>query len=346
MILRLQGAQALSDFRINKLFTDLNIASVRAIRTRFVHFCELSCESASELSDESQKVLQSVLTYGPQSTAGEVAEGDLLRLVVPRAGTISPWSSKATDIAHICGLDQLVRIERGVAFYIDVTNDLTDDELEQLDTVIHDRMVEMVMPSFDAADVLFRHDKPRALSSIPLLNEGKVALERANEELGLALAEDEIEYLVEAFQSLGRDPNDVELMMFAQANSEHCRHKTFRASWELDGETQSLSLMDMIVNTYKTTNGENVLSAYEDNASVIAGNAGQRFYPDPTTRQYGFNPQDIHILMKVETHNHPTAISPFAGAANRALNHYVQRTGDSIRLTLIGFPSFDLIRNL
>jgi phosphoribosylformylglycinamidine synthase len=315
MILRLQGAQALSDFRINKLFTDLNIASVRAIRTRFVHFCELSCESASELSDESQKVLQSVLTYGPQSTAGEVAEGDLLRLVVPRAGTISPWSSKATDIAHICGLDQLVRIERGVAFYIDVTNDLTDDELEQLDTVIHDRMVEMVMPSFDAADVLFRHDKPRALSSIPLLNEGKVALERANEELGLALAEDEIEYLVKAFQSLGRDPNDVELMMFAQANSEHCRHKTFRASWELDGETQSLSLMDMIVNTYKTTNGENVLSAYEDNASVIAGNAGQRFYPDPTTRQYGFNPQDIHILMKVETHNHPTAISPFAGAA-------------------------------
>ena len=315
MILRLQGAQALSDFRINKLFTDLNIASVRAIRTRFVHFCELSCESASELSDESQKVLQSVLTYGPQSTAGEVAAGDLLRLVVPRAGTISPWSSKATDIAHICGLDQLVRIERGVAFYIDVTNDLTDDELEQLDTVIHDRMVEMVMPSFDAADVLFRHDKPRTLSSIPLLNEGKVALERANEELGLALAEDEIEYLVEAFQSLGRDPNDVELMMFAQANSEHCRHKTFRASWELDGETQSLSLMDMIVNTYKTTNGENVLSAYEDNASVIAGNAGQRFYPDPTTRQYGFNPQDIHILMKVETHNHPTAISPFAGAA-------------------------------
>jgi len=315
MILRLQGAQALSDFRINKLFTDLNIASVRAIRTRFVHFCELSCESASELSDESQKVLQSVLTYGPQSTAGEVAAGDLLRLVVPRAGTISPWSSKATDIAHICGLDQLVRIERGVAFYIDVTNDLTDDELEQLDTVIHDRMVEMVMPSFDAADVLFRHDKPRTLSSIPLLNEGKVALERANEELGLALAEDEIEYLVKAFQSLGRDPNDVELMMFAQANSEHCRHKTFRASWELDGETQSLSLMDMIVNTYKTTNGENVLSAYEDNASVIAGNAGQRFYPDPTTRQYGFNPQDIHILMKVETHNHPTAISPFAGAA-------------------------------
>lgn len=315
MILRLQGAQALSDFRINKLFTDLGIASVRAIRTRFVHFCEFSLASGSELSDESQKVLQSVMTYGPQSTAGEVAEGDLLRLVVPRAGTISPWSSKATDIAHICGLDQLVRIERGVAFYIDVTTDLTQDELEQLDAAIHDRMVEMVMPCFDSAEVLFQHDKPRALSSIPLLLEGKAALKKANEELGLALAEDEIEYLVKAFQSLGRDPNDVELMMFAQANSEHCRHKTFRASWELDGETQSLSLMDMIVNTYKTTNGENVLSAYEDNASVIAGNAGQRFYPDPTTRQYGFNPQDIHILMKVETHNHPTAISPFAGAA-------------------------------
>jgi phosphoribosylformylglycinamidine synthase len=315
MILRLQGAQALSEFRINKLFADLNIASVRAIRTRFVHFCELSCESASELSDESQKVLQSVLTYGPQSTVGEVTEGDLLRLVVPRAGTISPWSSKATDIAHICGVDQLVRIERGVAFYIDVSNNLTDDELDLLDAVIHDRMVEMVMSSFDAADVLFQHDKPRPLASIPLLDEGKAALARANEELGLALAEDEIEYLVEAFQSLGRDPNDVELMMFAQANSEHCRHKTFRASWELDGEAQSLSLMDMIVNTYQTTNGENVLSAYEDNASVIAGNAGQRFYPDPTTRQYGFNPEDIHILMKVETHNHPTAISPFAGAA-------------------------------
>ena len=150
---------------------------------------------------------------------------------------------------------------------------------------------------------------------MPVLSQGREALAQANSALGMALADDEIDYLVDAFQQLQRDPSDVELMMFAQANSEHCWHKTFRASWSLDGVDRPHSLMDMIQNTFAKTNGEGVLSAYEDNASVIVGSTAGRFYPDPVSREYGYHEEPIHILMKVETHNHPTAIAPFPGAA-------------------------------
>ncbi|MEX2326111.1 MAG: phosphoribosylformylglycinamidine synthase, partial [Pseudomonadales bacterium] len=217
-----------------------------------------------------------------------------------------------------CGLAAIWRIEIGGAYRLWAGGHLTPAELALVDAAIHDRMTEFVFESPEAAMVLFDEAAPRAMQSIPVLAQGKAALERANSELGLALADDEIDYLKAAFSELGRDPNDIELMMFAQANSEHCRHKTFGASWNVNGEDKPYSLMDMIKNTFLQTNGEGVLSAYEDNASVIVGNQGQRFYPDPISRSYGFHEEDIHILMKVETHNHPTAIAPFPGAATGA----------------------------
>ncbi len=317
-MLRLLGAPALSDFRIKKLLDDLQLNEITGIRTRFVHFCELT----GDLDGDELTVLKTVLTYGPAADSVDDAEEedaenvDWFRLVVPRPGTISPWSSKATDILRICGLSKVKRVERGIAFFIRSSGEpLNAGTKASIDALIHDRMVEAVFDDMETAQALFRVEKARHLATVPVLTEGASALGKANSQLGMALADDEIEYLVEAFQSLGRDPTDVELMMFAQANSEHCRHKTFRASWTLDGEEQPHSLMDMIQNTFHKTNGDGVLSAYEDNASVIVGNKGERFYPDPKSRQYQYHEEDIHILMKVETHNHPTAIAPFPGAA-------------------------------
>ncbi len=318
-MLRLPGAPALSEFRIQKLlrtFSDsesenLNAAKISNIKTRFVHFYE----TTEDLDENELAILKSVLTYGPASDQDYEDSDGLFRLVVPRPGTISPWSSKATDIVKICGLSKISRVERGIAFYIETEEKLSSSDLKLIDEAIHDRMTEVVFDDFEDAQILFRIDDARPLSTVPVLDEGSSALAKANTELGMALADDEIDYLVDAFRTLGRDPTDVELMMFAQANSEHCRHKTFRASWTLDGEDQPHSLMDMIQNTFQHTNGAGVLSAYEDNASVITGNKGTRFYPDPDSRQYEFHDQDIHILMKVETHNHPTAIAPFPGAA-------------------------------
>jgi phosphoribosylformylglycinamidine synthase len=310
-MLRLPGAPALSEFRIQKLLDDIQLDQITAIKTRFIHFCDLS----DDLNDQELTLLKTTLTYGPSADQKDETSGGLFRLVVPRPGTISPWSSKATDIIRICGLSKLVRVERGIAFYIETSGELTEDDQARVDALIHDRMVEAVLNDMQAAQALFSVEKARPLATIAVLTEGTEALVKANAELGMALAEDEIDYLVDAFRTLGRDPTDVELMMFAQANSEHCRHKTFRASWTLDGEDQTYSLMDMIQNTYKNTNGEGVLSAYEDNASVIVGNKGSRFFPDPDSRHYRYKEEDIHILMKVETHNHPTAIAPFPGAA-------------------------------
>ncbi len=312
-MLTLQGARALSEFRIRKLLADLaDTLPGLGIVTRFVHFADLD----QDLNDAELSVLASLLTYGPavedQSDIND-APGEL-RLVIPRPGTISPWSSKATDIARICGLDKVRRLERGIAYRLQSEHGLSSDQLAQADQFLHDRMTQSVLSDLNASR-LFEEAKPQPLSHIPVLAEGLAALARANRELGMALADDEMHYLVDAFTGLGRDPTDVELMMFAQANSEHCRHKTFGATWTLDGENQPHSLMDMIRNTFLSTNGEGVLSAYEDNASVMRGWASERFYPDPETREYAYSPEDIHILMKVETHNHPTAIAPFPGAA-------------------------------
>ena len=307
-MLTLQGATALSEFRITKLLADLASADLDGIQTAYIHFVDLE----RELNDQELDTLNRVLTYGPASER-EQASGQL-RLVVPRPGTISPWSSKATDIAHICGLSAVRRIERGIAYYLSGPQTLSEEQLQLIDARLHDRMTEAVLSDMDAA-VLFDVAEPKPLGTVPLLADGIAALREANTALGMALNDAEMAYLVESFTQLGRDPTDVELMMFAQANSEHCRHKTFAASWTLDGEAQPHSLMDMIRNTLAQTNGEGVLSAYEDNASVIEGSNSSRFYPDPDTREYHYHEEPVHILMKVETHNHPTAIAPFPGAA-------------------------------
>ena len=235
-----------------------------------------------------------------------------LFLVLPRLGTISPWSSKATDIARNCGLAKIERIERGIAYY--VAGQFSDAEAQLIASALHDRMTQLVLGALEEASGLFSHAQPKALTVVDILGGGRDALARANVELGLALADDEIDYLVKSFSEMGRNPHDVELMMFAQANSEHCRHKIFNASWDIDGQAQEKSLFGMIKNTYEM-NREGVLSAYKDNASVIEGFTAGRFFPNPETRQYGATEEPVHILMKVETHNHPTAIAPFPGAS-------------------------------
>ncbi|KTT52048.1 phosphoribosylformylglycinamidine synthase [Pseudomonas oryzihabitans] len=307
-MLILRGAPALSSFRHGKLLDQLTrlVPSVSGLYAEFVHFAEV----AGTLSAEEEGILGRLLQYGP-SVPQQEPSGALF-LIVPRLGTISPWSSKATDIAHNCGLAQIERLERGVAYY--VAGELDAAAHEQLAAALHDRMTQRVLPTLDAAADIFSHATPKPLTAVDVLGGGRAALERANLELGLALAEDEIDYLVKSFTALGRNPHDVELMMFAQANSEHCRHKIFNASWDIDGESQEKSLFGMIKNTYEM-NRTGVLSAYKDNAAVMEGFTAGRFYPDAESREYGAHSQPVHILMKVETHNHPTAIAPFPGAS-------------------------------
>ncbi|MBA1193257.1 phosphoribosylformylglycinamidine synthase [Pseudomonas entomophila] len=307
-MLILRGAPALSAFRHGKLLEQLSqkVPAVSGLYAEFAHFAEVD----GELTAEQQQVLGRLLEYGPSVPVQEPA--GRLFLVVPRLGTISPWASKATDIAHNCGLDNVRRLERGIAY--SVAGDLSDAEVALVAAHLHDRMTQRVLSQLEQAADLFSHAQPRPMTSVDILGGGRAALAQANVDLGLALAEDEIDYLVQAFQGLARNPNDIELMMFAQANSEHCRHKIFNASWDIDGQAQDKSLFGMIKNTYQM-HSEGVLSAYKDNASVIVGHVAGRFYPNPETRQYGAVREPVHILMKVETHNHPTAISPFSGAS-------------------------------
>jgi phosphoribosylformylglycinamidine synthase len=231
--------------------------------------------------------------------------------VAPRAGTISPWSSKATDIAQRCGFDGVRRVERIVAWEFD--GPVTEAALGAIAPAIHDRMIETVLRSLAELPRLFETQEARRGQHIDILEGGREALETANSRLGLALADDEIDYLCSGFRELGRNPTDTELMMFAQANSEHCRHKIFNADWTIDGEAQDASLFAMIRNTHAVA-GEGVLSAYADNAAVVRGQVAGRFVPQPDTGVYGYVEQPVHLLMKVETHNHPTAIAPFPGA--------------------------------
>ncbi|MEN9841196.1 MAG: hypothetical protein RL376_996, partial [Verrucomicrobiota bacterium] len=317
-MLTLRGSSALSPFRLEKLRADLAAAGlpVRALAARFVHMVELS----ATLAADQHAVLEKLLTYGPRRPESTVT--GLTQVVAPRPGTISPWSSKATDIAHICGLAAIKRIERVIEFTLEIDNSalgkplhvLSADQLTTLRGKLHDRMTQVVFDSLDACAALFQQAAPRPMTSVPVLAQGRAALVAANTALGLALAEDEIDYLVKAFNTLGRDPHDIELMMFAQANSEHCRHKIFNATWEIDGTARDRSLFQMIKNTY-TLHPEGILSAYKDNAAVLAGTSGGRFWADPVTGEYAAHAEPIHILCKVETHNHPTAISPWAGAA-------------------------------
>ena len=313
-MLTLPGAPALSDFRTARLLASIRTrqAGVQTLRSQFIHFVQ----TRRELTADERRVLDALLTYGPKLSerAVDPASKSSRIVIVPRPGTISPWSSKATDIAHVCGLAAIERIERGIAYELHAVSELTQAALREIAPVLYDRMTESALFAIEDAARLFAHDPPRRLRTVPLLARGRAALEEANETLGLALSPDEIDYLVASFQRLERDPTDVELMMFAQANSEHCRHKIFNADWIIDGEPQEKSLFAMIKNTHaKSPSG--VLSAYRDNAAVIEGPHGRRWFADVRTRRYMFHDEPIDILMKVETHNHPTAISPFPGAA-------------------------------
>ncbi|MBV2129426.1 phosphoribosylformylglycinamidine synthase [Arsukibacterium indicum] len=309
-MLILRGAPALSEFRIAKLLEQCaeRTLPVSTIYAEYMHFADTS----AALSSDEQSTLDKLLTYGPAIASHEPV-GQLL-LVTPRPGTISPWSSKASDIAHNCGLAKIKRLERGIAYYIESSRNLTADEVTLVSGLLHDRMMEVVFTELSQAAALFQHAAPAGLSSVDIINGGRQALSDANISMGLALADDEIDYLVANFQQLGRNPNDIELYMFAQANSEHCRHKIFNADWTIDGVAQPKSLFKMIKNTYEQT-PDYVLSAYKDNAAVMTGSAAGRFFPVPATGEYNYHHEDIHILMKVETHNHPTAISPYPGAA-------------------------------
>jgi phosphoribosylformylglycinamidine synthase len=314
----LPGGPALSQFRLDKLLTELQVLrpGVTGIAAHYVHFLTVTGTLGEAEIGQIERLLSDGAVATPPSAAGEAAHEYLLT-VTPRLGTVSPWSSKATDIAQVCGLHFVTRLERGTAYHLRSSTPQSDLDLRALGAVLHDRMTESLCLGPVDLPALFRIGAPRPLRSVSLGRDGAAALERANRDWGLALSPDEIEYLVAAFRSLQRDPTDVELMMFAQANSEHCRHKIFNAEFIVDGAPMPQSLFGMIRATYRS-NSNGVLSAYRDNAAVIAGPVATRFFPDPATQLYGGHEEPIDILMKVETHNHPTAISPFAGAATGA----------------------------
>ena len=309
MVLTLPGAAALSGFRIEKLLARVRALepAVTALAARYVHFAALE----RPLTAAERQRLERLLTYGPTLPPGQ--SGGQALLVVPREGTISPWSSKASDIAHVCGLEAVQRIERGIEYRLAASAALSSEALARISSALLDRMTEMAL--LEAAEIarLFEHASPRPVRHVALSG-GRAALEQANREMGLALSADEIDYLLASFAQLGRDPSDAELMMFAQANSEHCRHKIFNARWIIDGRERPESLFAMIRYTHEC-HPEGVLSAYRDNAAVMEGPPGLRYFPDPRTGAYRHSSESIDILMKVETHNHPTAISPFPGAA-------------------------------
>jgi phosphoribosylformylglycinamidine synthase len=308
-MLVLRGTPALSDFRIEKCLAQFAEHSlpVTGIYAEYTHFVMVS----EPLNEQENTILIKLLTYGP-AIEEHKHEGVLL-IVTPRPGTISPWSSKSTDIAHNCGLHKVQRLERGVAYYLQAEH-LNDAQLSAVKALLHDRMTDVVMSDFQVAKSLFVKSDPIPLTSVDMVGQGKTALQHANIRLGLALADDEVDYLFDNFSRLGRNPNDVELYMFAQANSEHCRHKIFNADWTIDGQVQPKSLFKMIKNTYEKC-GENVHSAYKDNSAVMEGSFAGRFFPSSQDNEYRYHHEDIDILMKVETHNHPTAIAPFSGAA-------------------------------
>ena len=307
------GAPALSQFRLDhslRALRDLD-ERVSGLSCRWLHFVD----DTRPLTGPELELLGKLLTYGSRQ-APPPHPGQRV-LVTPRVGTESPWSSKATDIVHVCGLDAVRRVERGTVYFIEATATLSALELRGLAAPLHDRMTESIWIDSIDPQGLFHGAAARPLRSVVLGADGRAALAQANRDWGLALSGDEIDYLVAAFGKLERDPTDVELMMFAQANSEHCRHKIFNADFIIDGASMPQSLFAMIRATY-ARNSSGVLSAYRDNAAVIEGGSATRFFPDPATNRYFGRGEPVDILMKVETHNHPTAISPFPGAATGA----------------------------
>lgn len=314
MMLIFRGATALSDFRLSRLSSQLaeQQISLGNCETNYLYFVEVKNPLNQLQIDHLIQLFEAnaVMSFPADNAAENFLQG---QIVIPRIGTISPWSSKATDIIHSCGLSEVVRAERGILYHCEFASALNAEQQAFFVKLIHDRMMEEVVEDYARLTEIFAQQDPKPLKTVDLLAGGRAALEKANVELGLALASDEIDYLLEQFTLLKRNPTDVELYMFAQANSEHCRHKIFNADWTIDGEAQPKSLFKMIKNTYEKT-PDYVLSAYKDNAAVMEGSAAGRFFPDQDGT-YRYHQEQMPILMKVETHNHPTAISPFPGAA-------------------------------
>jgi len=303
-MLKIKGTAALSHFRIDCLLHRLQAIApaISGLSAHYLHIVDVE----GELSGAQQEILRRLLDYGPTFDH----DGYGLRLmVIPRPGTQTPWSSKATEIAWRCGLSMIKRIERCTVFGLTGIDEAPDAVL----AILHDRMTQSVVFGEEAPGLLAQHPA-QALQTVAVMEQGRDALAQANAGLGLALSEDEIDYLAESFKALGRDPTDVELMMFAQANSEHCRHKIFNASWAIDDAAQAETLFGMIKHTAERSRW-GILSAYHDNAAVVEGFNTRVFMPDPDSLEYGYVEEAAHLLMKVETHNHPTAISPFPGAA-------------------------------
>ncbi len=310
-VLHLPGGPALSGFRLDKLNQRIRdaVGGPAVLAADHWHFVETD----RPLADDEHRRLEEVLAHrGPVAApASRVRTGATL-LVTPRPGTVSPWSSKATDIVRQCGLEAVRRVERGTLFHL-----ATGGDLRRVAPLLHDRMTEAVLDGLDEADTLFRRVTPRWLTAVDVIGRGREAILEANGALGLALTDEEVDYLVTSFLAAGRNPTDVELTMFAQANSEHCRHKIFNAAWEVDGEPQDLSLFGMVRTTH-ARHPQGTIVAYADNAAVMEGGLARRFFASPLTGRYGTHAEITHTVMKVETHNHPTAVSPFAGAATGA----------------------------
>ena len=319
---QIEGGNALSSFRAQQLLTDLVAIhpKITGVSARFVHLVATEGTPVPAL----QERLSALLTYGEPFEGS--ADG-VPFIVTPRMGTISPWASKATDIARNCGLE-VFRVERATEYRVTLksgllggTPELSAEQTAQIAALLHDRMTESVFATRAEAEKLFSALQAAPMEFVDVLGGGHAALETANKQWGLALADDEIEYLVNAFNGLKRNPTDVELMMFAQANSEHCRHKIFNANFTIDGVAQEKSLFGMIRNT-EAVSPQHTVVAYSDNASIMEGHQVERFIAkfDAATGaaqapSYQKHSATNHVLMKVETHNHPTAISPFPGAS-------------------------------
>ncbi len=310
-MLQFRGRKALSSFRIEKLLYSARaiVPQISNIDTEYWYFCQVRRDLTQEEIDR----LQQLLDASQILLSSDFEYDRSLLFVVPRPGTISPWSSKATDIARHCGLDAVERLERGIVFDMQYESVLHPEQMRVIEACIHDRMTEVVLHSLSDTTILFRRATPSALHEIAVLSDGVQALYQANREMGLALSGDEIDYLLDYFTGIHRNPTDVELMMFAQANSEHCRHKIFNADWIIDGVQQSQSLFDMIRHTHQM-HPQHTIVAYADNAAILEGATIERFYPGKDGK-YGYEAESTHWLVKVETHNHPTAISPYPGAA-------------------------------
>ena len=339
----LPGRAALSAARQARALAKIKVVAPVAtgVSARWTHVVDVK----RPLTAPEQMQLEQMLAYGPgdDMAALAVAVTQATVWVAPRLGTTSPWSSKATDIAHVCGLTAVTRVERAIAFTVSGITGRGD--LAALGAALADRMTESVITSeADLARVVGSHGAPRPLAFVALGADGQATLRAASKRLGLALAGDEIEYLVARYGELGRDPTDVELMMFAQANSEHCRHKIFNAEWFVDGAKQDASLFQLIKRTH-AAHPEGTLSAYKDNAAVVEGSTAMRFFPGEDGVYAGVR-EEVHILGKVETHNHPTAISPFAGAATGSggeiRDEGATGRGGKPKAGLVGFTVSDL----